>query len=83
MAPTKKRRQGHDRGQVLVDLPVIIADDGETISHHRRAARDGPPVRRSLAAGLRGDEGCSVVYLQPPGVGSKETSTSRGGRTPT
>src|SRR5947209_18354087 len=26
MAPTKKRRRGHDRGQVLVDLAVTIAD---------------------------------------------------------
>src|SRR5215208_4792843 len=32
MAPTKQRRRGHDRGQVLVDLAVMIADGGETIS---------------------------------------------------
>lgn len=32
MAPTKKRRRGHDRGQVLVDLAVMIADGGEAIS---------------------------------------------------
>ena len=32
MATTKQRRRGHDRGQVLVDLAVMIADGGETIS---------------------------------------------------
>lgn len=32
MAPTKKRRRGHDRGQVLVDVAVMIADGGEAIS---------------------------------------------------
>ena len=32
MAPTKQRRRGHDRGRVLVDLAVMLADGGETIS---------------------------------------------------
>jgi hypothetical protein len=32
MAPTKQRRRGHDRGQVLVDLAVMLADGGTTIS---------------------------------------------------
>jgi hypothetical protein len=32
MASTKQRRRGHDRGEVLVDLGVMIADGGETIS---------------------------------------------------
>lgn len=32
MAPTKQRRRGHDRGQVLVDLAVMLADGGEAIS---------------------------------------------------
>lgn len=32
MAATKKRRRGHDRGEVLVDLAVMIADGGEAIS---------------------------------------------------
>lgn len=32
MAPTKLRRRGHDRGRVLVDLAVMLADGGETIS---------------------------------------------------
>src|SRR5271167_493877 len=26
MAPTKRRRRGHDRGEVLVDLAVALAD---------------------------------------------------------
>lgn len=32
MAPTKQRRRGHDRGQVLADLAVMIADGGDAIS---------------------------------------------------
>jgi hypothetical protein len=32
MAPTKQRRRGHDRGDVLVDLAVAIADGATTIS---------------------------------------------------
>jgi hypothetical protein len=32
MAPTKQRRGGHDRGQVVVDLAVMIADGGDAIS---------------------------------------------------
>jgi hypothetical protein len=32
MAPTKQRQRGHDRGQVLVDLAVMLADGGTTIS---------------------------------------------------
>lgn len=32
MAPTKQRRRGHDRGRVLEDLAVMIADGGTRIS---------------------------------------------------
>ena len=32
MAATKQRRRGHDRGEVLADLAVMIADGGDTIS---------------------------------------------------
>lgn len=32
MAPTKQRRRGHDRGEILADLAVAIADGAETIS---------------------------------------------------
>lgn len=32
LAPTKRRRQGHDRGRVFVDLAVMLADGGEAIS---------------------------------------------------
>jgi len=35
MAPTKQRRRGHDRGQVLVDLAVAIADGATSISDLR------------------------------------------------
>jgi hypothetical protein len=32
MAPTKQGRRGHDRGQVVVDVAVMIADGGDAIS---------------------------------------------------
>jgi hypothetical protein len=32
MAPTKQRRRGHDRGRVLADVAVMLADGGEAIS---------------------------------------------------
>ncbi len=32
MAPTKRRRRGHDRGKVLVDLAVALADGATAIS---------------------------------------------------
>lgn len=32
MAPTKQRRRGHDRGEVLTDVAVMLAGGGETIS---------------------------------------------------
>ena len=32
MAATKQRRRGHDRGEVLADLAVMIADGGDAIS---------------------------------------------------
>jgi hypothetical protein len=35
MAPTKHRRRGHDRGQVLVDMAVAIADGATTLSDAR------------------------------------------------
>ena len=35
MAPTKKRRRGHDRGRVLVDLAVALADGATSISDLR------------------------------------------------
>jgi DDE family transposase len=35
MAPTKKRRRGHDRGRVLVDLAVAVADGATTLSDLR------------------------------------------------
>ncbi len=35
MAPTKQRRRGHDRGEVLVDLAVALADGATAISDLR------------------------------------------------
>jgi hypothetical protein len=49
MAPTKKRRRGHDRGQVLVDLAVAIADGATTISDLRVLA-DQPALFGDVAS---------------------------------
>ena len=38
MAPTKKRRRGHDRGRVLVDLAIALADGATAISDLRALA---------------------------------------------
>ena len=59
MAPTKLRRRGHDRGEVLVDLAVAIADGAETKARRNRARLDGSAPERRLdprptsGAGLR------------------------------
>jgi hypothetical protein len=49
MAPTKRRRRGHDRGQVLVDLAVMLADGGEAISDLRVLA-DQPVLFGEVAS---------------------------------
>lgn len=32
MSPTRKRRSGHDRGKVIIDLAVMLADGGDSMS---------------------------------------------------
>ena len=49
MAPTKQRHRGHDRGEVLVDLAVAIADGAETISD-LAILRDQPDLFGSVAS---------------------------------
>lgn len=49
MAPTKQRRCGHDRGRVLVDLAVMLADGGETISD-LAVLRDQPRLFGEVAS---------------------------------
>ncbi len=49
MAPTKQRRRGHDRGQVLVDLAVMFADGGEAISD-LAVLRDQPNLFGEVAS---------------------------------
>ena len=49
MAPTKQRRRGHDRGQVLVDLAVMLADGGEAISD-LAVLRDQPALFGEVAS---------------------------------
>src|SRR5947208_6835299 len=49
MAPTKLRCGGHDRGEVLADLAVMIADGGETISE-LRVLRDQPELFGEVAS---------------------------------
>ncbi|MEO6122864.1 MAG: IS1380 family transposase, partial [Ilumatobacteraceae bacterium] len=49
MAPTKQRRRGHDRGDVLVDLAVAIADGATTISD-LAALRNKPELFGEVAS---------------------------------
>lgn len=49
MAPTKQRRRGHDRGGVLVDVAVMLADGGDTISDVA-VLRDQPDLFGSVAS---------------------------------
>ena len=49
MAPTKQRRRGHDRGQVLADLAVSIADGGTTITD-LAVLRDQPALFGEVAS---------------------------------
>ncbi len=49
MAPTKRRRRGHDRGQVLVDVAVTIAGGGETFSE-LQVLRDQPSLFGKVAS---------------------------------
>jgi hypothetical protein len=49
MAPTKRRRRGHDRGEVLADLVVAIADGAETISD-LATLRDQPALFGEVAS---------------------------------
>jgi hypothetical protein len=49
MASTKQRRRGHDRGEVLVDLAVALADGAETISD-LATLRDQPELFGPVAS---------------------------------
>ena len=49
MAPTKQRLRGHDRGQLLVDLAVMLADGGEAISD-LAVLRDQPNLFGEVAS---------------------------------
>lgn len=49
MAATKQRRRGHDRGQVLTDLAVMIAGGGTTISD-LATLREQPNLFGSVAS---------------------------------
>jgi hypothetical protein len=49
MAPTKQRRRGHDRGEVLMDLAVMIADGGKAISD-LAVLRDQPALFGEVAS---------------------------------
>ena len=49
MAPTKQRCRGHDRGHVLVDLAVMLADGGEAISD-LAVLRDQPNLFGEVAS---------------------------------
>ena len=49
MAPTKQRRRGHDRGDVLCDVAVAIAAGAETISD-LAVLRDQPALFGTVAS---------------------------------
>jgi hypothetical protein len=49
MAPTKKRRRGHDRGKVLVDLAVALADGATSIAD-LRVLQDQPALFGEVAS---------------------------------
>lgn len=49
MAPTRERRGGHDRGRLLVDLAVMLADGGKAISD-LCALRDQPALFGAVAS---------------------------------
>src|SRR3954451_14105199 len=49
MASTRERRSGHDPGQVLADLAVILADGGEAISD-LAVLRDQPELFGAVAS---------------------------------
>jgi hypothetical protein len=49
MAPTKQRDRGHDRGAVLTELAVMIADGGQAISG-LAALRDQPKLFGTVAS---------------------------------
>ena len=49
MAPTKQRRRGHDRGDVLSDVVVAIADGADTISD-LATLRDQPALFGPVAS---------------------------------
>jgi Transposase DDE domain group 1 len=49
MTPTKRRRRGHDRGQVLVDMAIAIADGATTFSALRVLA-DQPALFGEVAS---------------------------------
>jgi hypothetical protein len=49
MAATKQRRRGHDRGEVLIDVAVMIADGGDTISDVA-VLRDQPDLFGAVAS---------------------------------
>ena len=49
MAPTKQRRRGHDRGRVVADLAVMIADGGTAIAD-LAVLRDQPTLFGEVAS---------------------------------
>src|SRR5579863_6295421 len=49
MAATKKRRRGYDRGEVLVDLAVAVADGAKSITD-LKVLRDQPALFGQVAS---------------------------------
>ncbi len=82
MAPTKLRRRGHDRGRVLIDLAVMLADGGEAISD-LAVLRDQPALFgdvASLATAWRTLEAIDDDALARIAAARAERASGRGRR---
>jgi hypothetical protein len=82
MAPTKQRRRGHDRGRLLVDLAVMLADGGEAL-RDLAVLRDQPDLFGAVASlptvwgTLEAIDEATLAHCDRPGRGS---GTSRARR---
>jgi hypothetical protein len=84
MAPAKQRRRGHDRGEVLVDVAVMIADGGEAISD-LAVLRDQPDLFGEVAStptAWRVLEAVDVAVLKRIGGREPRSGPRRGPREP-
>ena len=83
MAATKRRRRGHDRGRVLVDLAVMLADGGETISD-LAVLRDQPALFGEVASlatawrTLEAIDGDAIARIAAARAGARQRAWAAG-----